>query len=176
MAKFKDVINQATNFVQEQKGVWDHIKLTDLINDIQNKGTKLNKEMQDSLGSILESIKKIYFTTADDISDNIGGSAEKTMSNITNQTTKFIEETRGMWDLTDWERFIKDIQKKGIKITEDTKNYIDEVLVSARKFYNSLSITAKKQEEEKPVTKEQGMEQVKTALSKERIPSTNKKA
>ncbi len=132
--------------------------------------------MQDSLGTILESIKKVYFTAADDISDNIGGGAEKTVSKITDQATRFIEETKGTWDHTDWEEFIKDMQKKGIKTTEDTKNYIDEVLVSARKFYHSLSITAKKQEEEKPVTKEQGMEQVKTTLSNERIPSTNKKA
>ncbi len=138
MTKFKDLINQATNFVQEQKGAWDHIKWTDLINDIQNKGTELSKEMQDSLGAILESIKKIYSTAADDISDKIGGSAEKTVPKITDQATRFIEETKGAWDYADWEEFIKDMQKRGIKITEDTKYYIDEVLVSGRNFYNSL--------------------------------------
>ncbi len=54
-----------------------------------------------------------------------------------------------------------------------------------KRFYDStaatkettiLDLSAKQQEEEKPVTKEQGMEQVKTALSNERIPSTKKKA
>ncbi len=129
MAKFNDVINQATKFINEYKGVWDHtrwnnliIGWTNLIIDIQNKGTIVSKEMQDLLGSTMESMSKIYFTAADDISDNIGGSAEKTVPKITDQATRFIEETKGAWDHTDWEEFIKDMQKRGIKITEDTKN------------------------------------------------------
>ncbi len=165
MAGFNDLVQQAVKFVEKQKGVWEHSEWTAFISDIQKKSGDLTKEMQDYLGLVTESIRKFYSsqTLGKDISENISSSVEKAVSSISEQTTKFIEQTKGVWDHAGWENFLNDIQKKGIQITEDTKSYIGDILESTKKFYASLPLVSTKAPS---VSESKPMEKAKTTKAK----------
>ncbi len=147
MALFDDLIKKSSEFVEKQKGIWDHTAWTNFISDSQKKGVKLTEDMQNYLGTVLESMKKFYSTSTigKDVSDNIGSSAEKIMSVVSEQTSKYIQKTKGVWDHSGWENFLKDIQNKGVELTEETKSFIGDMLESVKKFYTSIPLTATKE-------------------------------
>ncbi len=60
MDKFSKIITSAREFIEKQKGQWDHFKWQGFLDDVQNKGIDLTKEMQDYLGLVLESMNKFY--------------------------------------------------------------------------------------------------------------------
>ena len=57
---FDEVISSSKDFVEKQKGVWDHARWEGLLSDIQKKGVSVTEEVSKTVGSILESIKKLY--------------------------------------------------------------------------------------------------------------------
>ncbi len=57
---FNEITSSAKNFVEKQKGVWDHAKWEEFLSDIQKKGMSLTEESKKTIGSILESLKKFY--------------------------------------------------------------------------------------------------------------------
>jgi len=155
MAIFDDLIKRASQFVEKQKGVWDHAKWQELLTDIQKRGIKFTEETQNYLGLVLESLKKFYTTSTvgKEISENITGRAEHLVSNISRQAATFIEKTRGQWEHLEWEKFVDDIQKKGVHLTEETRSYLGEVLESIKKFYGSLPLPVKEEKKEREVRK-----------------------
>jgi len=60
---FDEIIANAKNFVIKQKGNWDHIKWENFINDMKQKGVTLTEDSIALLGTILESLKKLYFSS-----------------------------------------------------------------------------------------------------------------
>ncbi len=140
MASLNDLIKRASEFVEKQKGKWDHTEWTDFITDIQKRGVKLNEEAQKALGVVLESVKKFYESSTE--------TAKEVMGSVSDQTVKFVEKTKGSWDHLGWESFLKDIKEKGINITDDTKSYIGDILESVKKVYHSLPLIAKEEKEE----------------------------
>jgi hypothetical protein len=130
MTIFNDLIKKASQFVEKQKGVWDHSKWEAFLSDIQKKGDELSDDMQDHLGVVLESMKKFYKDAA------ITG--RKMRAEISDQVAELVEKTKGKWEHLDWEKFVADLQKKGIELTEDAKRDLGDILESAKKFYSSL--------------------------------------
>ncbi len=145
MAIFDDLIKRASEFVEKQKGVWDHSKWQVFLSDAQQKGVKMTEEMQSYLGSVLDSMKKYYENTTD--------TGRKMMGNVSDQTSTFIEKTKGKWEHLEWEKFLKDIQQRGIDLSRETMTNIGGVLESAKKFYFSLPLITKKEEKEPEITK-----------------------
>ncbi len=88
---------------------------------------------------------------------------------IIDSTGKFIEKQKGYWDHINWERFLKDVQKIGGELTEETKSYLGEVLESAKKFYHSLSTEVKEAKKERAITEVPKKEEklIKRKLEKE---------
>ncbi len=145
MAIFDDLIKRASQFVEKQKGVWDHSKWQGFLSDIQQKGLKMTEEMQNYLGSVLESMKKFYESTTD--------TEKKMTGTVSDEAAKLVEKTRGKWEHLDWEKFVKDTQQRGIDLTEETKANLGGILESAKKFYFSLPLTKKEKKEKEKAPK-----------------------
>ncbi len=162
MAIFDDLIKRASEFVEKQKGAWDHSKWQDFLSDAQKKGVKLTEEMQNNIGQLLESIKKFYESSTD--------TGKKGIENLSDLTAKFIEKTKGQWEHLEWEKFVKDIQQKGIDLTEETRSFLGEILENSKKFYFSLPLVTKEAKEEKvekDVTEEKEKKKVEKLEKKE---------
>ncbi len=176
MAIFDDLIKRAAQFVEKQKGVWDHSKWQGFAADIQKKGVKLTEEMQNYLGLVLESLKKFSSTSSAgrEISGNISTRAEKLVSSLSEQAATFVEKTRGKWEHLEWEKFLKDSQQRGIDLTEETMANLRGLLESAKKFYSSFALSAKEERKELEV-EETPRVAVEKAPEKEEKPSVKKK-
>ncbi len=59
MALFEDLIKFSSQFVERQKGIWDHNAWLGFLLDVQKTGIALTDEMQNYLGLILESMRKL---------------------------------------------------------------------------------------------------------------------
>ncbi len=129
---FNDLIGLSGKFVDSQKGGWDQKAWESFLSDVQKQGLDMRDEMQSSLGSVLESMKKVY--TSSISTKNI----DSAMSDLTSLTAKFVSDSKGVWDHAQWEKYLKDAQDKGINLTEVTQSYIGGILESAKDLYNFL--------------------------------------
>ncbi len=68
-------------------------------------------------------------------------------------TVDFVTKTKGIWDQAGWESFLKDLQKKGVEYTDESRSYFGEVLEAAKQLY-TISPVVSKAEEKEPVMKE----------------------
>ncbi len=137
MAIFDVLIKRASQFVEKQKGVWDHAAWLGFLSDIEKIGIDLTEEMQNNLGLVLVFMSKFYETSTD--------SDKMIFEKVSEQTAMFVEQTKGTWDHLGWENFVKDLQQKGIHLTEETTVYLGEVLESTKNVYSSLPLTAKEE-------------------------------
>ncbi|MBF0566248.1 MAG: hypothetical protein HQK89_13510 [Nitrospirae bacterium] len=140
LGSFDDLIDLATKFVDQQGGKWDHSAWLEFLSEIQKNGYNLSHDMQSYLGSMLESLKKIYGTvTATSKIENI-------MLGVSENTIDFIKTTKGMWDHNNWESFLKGLQTKGLQLNEETTTYVGGVLEAAKELY-SFPLSSKKEKE-----------------------------
>ncbi|MEO5357795.1 MAG: hypothetical protein H7844_10915 [Nitrospirae bacterium YQR-1] len=136
MTLFRDLLRISSQFVEKQKGYWDNNAWLNLLKDAQEKGVQLTGDMQAYLGTIVEAMKRIYETAS--IKQGLGKSLAEVTKVTYEQTVSFIEQTKGKWDHAGWEKFVKDVQQKGIALTEESRAYLGELLEAARKFYITL--------------------------------------
>ncbi|MBV6343097.1 hypothetical protein, partial [Candidatus Magnetobacterium casense] len=60
---------------------------------------------------------------------------ENIILGIANNTVDFIKKTSGTWDHQGWEAYLKDLQKKGVKLSEETTTYLGGILEAAKELY-----------------------------------------
>lgn len=137
MSGFEDLIKLASQFVEQQKGAWDHTAWMDFISDLQKKGLETNEEFKSQLGTVVESMKNVYNALT------ATKSIESAVADLSDNTVQFIKKNKGVWDHSEWETFIKDIQKKGIELNEEAISYMGGVVEASKSLY-SLSSTADK--------------------------------
>ncbi len=126
---FDVLTDLAGKFVESRKGIWDHIAWLTFLLDIQKKGFALSDNMKTYLGLVLNAMKKLYdATTATKGMENV-------MSDISEYSVNFIKRTKGIWNHSEWEIFLKDFQKKGIDLTEETSSYLGQFLETVREIY-----------------------------------------
>lgn len=128
-SSFEDLMELATKFVEQQGGTWDHSAWLEFLSELQKKGFSISHDMQSYMGNMMESMKKLHSS----LSATSG--LENIMLGISENTISFIKKTKGVWDHSAWEAFVKDIQKKGVEVNEETKNYLGKVLESAKELY-----------------------------------------
>lgn len=145
MEKYKDLIKKAAQFVEKQKGAWDHSRWQAFLSDTEKIGGTMNEEMQRYLGAVTESMKKFYEHTA--------GTRKKMTGTVSDQVARFVDKTKGKWEHLEWEKFVKDIQKKGTDITESNRAHLGGILEAAKKFYHSLPRTIQREASEAEVIK-----------------------
>ncbi|MBF0565943.1 MAG: hypothetical protein HQK89_11925 [Nitrospirae bacterium] len=137
IGSFDDLIELATKFVEQQGGKWDHAAWLEFLSEIQKNGYNLSHDMQSYLGSMLESLKKVHGSI------NSTGRIESVMLGLSESTVNFIKSTKGMWDQSNWDSFLKDLQKKGLELTDETTSYVGGVLEAAKELY-SFPLSSKK--------------------------------
>ncbi len=138
MVGFDVLVDLAGKFVESQKGVWEHTAWLGFLSDVQKKGVELTDDTKTYLGLVLEGMKKVYEATA----------ATKGISDL---TVDFIKKTKGIWDQSGLEIYLKDLQKKGHDLTDETRSYIGEVIEASRKVYTVLPPLVKEEALEKEV-------------------------
>lgn len=128
-AKYKDLIELAGLFVEQQKGAWGHTEWLEFLSDIRERNIELNDDSKKYLGLVLEHMRDFYNT-----SSSVRGK-ENAMLDIAKNTVKFMIEKRFIWGDPEWVEFLSRIQRKGIEITtEKAKNIMGNILDSAKKF------------------------------------------
>ncbi|MBF0317662.1 MAG: hypothetical protein HQL04_05750 [Nitrospirae bacterium] len=136
---FDELVRIAGKFVERQKGAWDHSAWLDFLSGVQKKGVDVSEDVQRYIGSMLEAMKKLY--NASSATENV----KTALLEISEHTVDFIKQTKGVWNQKDAEVFLKDLQKKGIELSEETKSYLGGVLESVKRVYDfSVKITEKK--------------------------------
>ncbi len=130
---FDVLMDLAGNFIEAQKGVWDHSEWLDFLSEVQKKGIELFDNTKDYLGLVLEAMKEVYKAY---ISTK---GMENVMSDMSVHTVNYMKKTKGVWDQDGWEAYLKDFQKKGIDLTDETSSYLVSVLDAARELYIALS-------------------------------------
>ncbi len=146
MAIFDDLMKLASQFVERQRGLWHHSAWLDFLLDVRKINIELTEEMQKNLWLVLESMRKFYESSMD-----IG---EMVMKNTSEQTAIFVRETKGIWDCAGWEKFVEDIQDRGVRLTEETVSYLGLILGATKSFYGSLPLAAIEEKKEPRVEKE----------------------
>ena len=146
MEKYKSLIKKASQFVEKQKGVWDHSKWQAFLSDTEKMGGTMNEEMRRYLGAVTESMKRFY--------EHSAGTGKKMTGTVSDQVAKFVDKSRGKWEHLEWEKFVKDLQRKGADVTEHNRAHLGEILEAAKKFYHSWPKTMEREEKEAVVTQE----------------------
>ncbi|MBF0519805.1 MAG: hypothetical protein HQK92_08785 [Nitrospirae bacterium] len=145
---FEELIERASKFVESQGGKWDHMAWLEFLSDMQKQGFHLSHDMQSYLGSMLESMKKLNST----LMSTKG--FENVLLDISESTISFIKKTKGTWDHAGWENFIKDVQKTGVSLTEETTTYLGGVLEAAKELYMfPMKSTKNSETDKKPAGK-----------------------
>ncbi|MBF0319264.1 MAG: hypothetical protein HQL01_05610 [Nitrospirae bacterium] len=148
IGQFDDIIEFAAKFVEQHKGVWDHTAWTEFLSEINKKGIDVTGDMKAYMGSLLEAMKKYYgmASATEGITAAMTGLAENTVS--------FIKKTKGQWDHSVWEAYLKDMQKKGMDLNNETTKYLGSILEVSKELYfmpmfssTSKGLTKKSQDE-----------------------------
>jgi len=134
---FNDIISSAKTFVEKQKGAWDHEKWESFLSEVQQKGFALTEEASNTVGRILESLKKIY---------SLHPEQTHQYNDIATHAKNFVEKYRGLWDHEKWENLLRDFQRNGIFITEEKAQAIGSILESIKTFYSSVPAPVHKEE------------------------------
>ena len=148
MGGFDVLVDLTSKFVESQKGAWDHTAWLNFVSDVQKKDLELSDDMTDNLGLVLESMKKFYSASTD-----IKG-IETVMGGISDSTMDYFKKTKGVWDQSEWETYLNDVQKKGVELTDETRSYLKEVFESLQGFYTVFSPAEKETKPKKEPKKE----------------------
>jgi hypothetical protein len=134
MGKFDEILKRAAGFVDRQKGRWDNAEWLGFLADVRQKGTGLSKEAEDYLGQVLESMKRFYRSNG----QTRGKGISEGLNGVSEQAAKFVHQSRGIWDHAAWEKFLRNVQKTGVKLSGETTTYVGEILEASKRIYEAL--------------------------------------
>jgi hypothetical protein len=130
---FDILIDYAGQFVEVQKGIWNHENWLDFLIDAQKRAVVLSDDMKSNLGLVLESMKKVYSTVTDT------RNMESVMLDISEHTINFFKKNNGVWNYSDWEEYLIELQQKGFELNEETCAYLSEVLEAVKGLYPAMT-------------------------------------
>jgi hypothetical protein len=155
MKLFDDIASYGKNFVERQRGVWDHEKWENFLMEVHNKGILITEEAGNSLGNMLESFKRFYMSISMDL---------RVFNQLSASAQGFVQKHKGVWDHNLWLDFLNDIQKKNVPLTGEISSSIGLVLESLRRIYfliphiqkpvQSLETTKQEQPKHEPLKTE----------------------
>ncbi len=94
--------------------------------------------MTSHLSSVVESMMNLYNATTST------ESIQLYTEDIYEHAVNFLMKTKGVYNQSEWEAFLKDLQKKGIDVTEETMSYLYEIFETAKNVKFTLLPTMKK--------------------------------
>ncbi|MBF0318956.1 MAG: hypothetical protein HQL01_04005 [Nitrospirae bacterium] len=130
---FDRLLKLANDFVERQKGTWDHAAWLGFLEEVQKKGIEMTSDMERYIGLVLETLKKVY-----NASTNVSG-IRNVMIEMSEHTAGFVKNTRGVWNQSDGENFLKDLRQKGLNLNEEMMSYYGGVLEAVKGIYATIS-------------------------------------
>ena len=127
----EELTKLASDFVNAQKGTWDHKAWMNFLSLLQQKGIATSEEMQAQLGDLLEAMKEYHaaLSSTEDI--------EQAMGSVLNESVAFIKRQQGVWGQAEWEDFLKTAQQNTHTWSAGMEAYVGGVLESLKVFYRS---------------------------------------
>ena len=139
---FKMFVNLSGTFVGKHKGMWNHNDWLNFLFEIQKRGIDVSEDMKLRFGYVLESMKKVYNSLSK--TEHI----ENIMVDISHYTIDFFKNTGGIWSQTEWEKFLNNVQKKGINLNDEIRAYLMEFLINIKDFYSLVAVQTQQDAEE----------------------------
>ncbi len=134
---FSDLVKLSSDFVTQQKGVWDHSAWLDFVANVQKKGFKIS-DMESHLGVVIEAMKRFYTATAST------QGIEKAMTNLAMDSADFISKQKGVWGHVEWEAFANSVKQNTMDLSEEAVTYLGGILEAMKVFYFISPPPAKK--------------------------------
>ncbi len=129
--RLEDIISLVLSFVLNHKGQWNHSDWLELIMTIKREGFDIRKEEENYVGFLAEAVKDLYnIHLTNDRCNYI-------LNTVCNAGVKFIEERHGVWHHSEWEAYLKAIEKESILIGEDTWHILSNILEGIKSLYIS---------------------------------------
>ncbi len=127
--RFEELTKLAIDFVTTKKGWWDHTAWMDFISNLQAKGFDISGDMQANLGNLLEAMKQFYAAAAST------ESVENAVKVVVSDSVTFVKQHQGVWGHSEWEDFVKTVERTTLSLSEGTTAYLGGVLESIRALY-----------------------------------------
>lgn len=152
MGKFEEILRSATNFVEQHKGSWKHYEWIAFMTEVKKKGSEISYDLQNNIGTMLESLKEyLGYVTGSGKGSQTPLRDGHPLKVLSETAVNFINDTKGKWDHSAWEKFLSDLSKKGIDLSERTTSYIGNVLESVKTVY---FLSPKEEPQSNPVKEE----------------------
>jgi len=135
---FEELAKLAIDFVTTKKGLWDHAAWMSFMSNLQAEGFDLSGDMQTNLGNLLEAMKRFYTAAA------ATESVEKAVKTIVSDSVTFVKQHKGVWGHSEWEDFVKTVERNTLSLSEGTVTYLGRILESIKVFY-ALSLVGRVQ-------------------------------
>lgn len=126
---FEELTKLAIDFVTTKKGLWDHAAWMDFMSNLQAKGFDLSGDTQTHLGNLLEAMKRFYTAAA------ATESVEKAVKTVVSDSVTFVKHHKGVWGHSEWEDFVKTVERNTLSLSEGTMTYLGGILESIKVFY-----------------------------------------
>jgi tetratricopeptide (TPR) repeat protein len=112
------MVELASRFVEQQKGIWGETEWTGFLEDLQAHGVRITNETKENLHAIVKSMTSLYraATATEEI--------EVHLSDISHLTYSFIMENKLMWGHNEWQSFVRQVNVAGIDLTKETNDYL----------------------------------------------------
>lgn len=127
--RLKEVVTLSEEFVEKQKGIWEHPSWLNFLLDIQRHGLGASNDLIDYYGELLEAMKGLYCTL-----ERTRG-MEIRMSDIIDRLMTFFEDHQGIWDQAAWEKLVNDIRQKEVHLTDEAEAYVGHVLEALKRLH-----------------------------------------
>ena len=162
---FDEVVTLAGDFVTEHRGEWDNAESQGFLSKLalmlagpktpasrekgfftlRKRGFDLSEEMQACVRQLLEALRGVYQSTG----STQGLSGVLTAAGKDNMA--FIKAHKLIWGSSEWEAYAEHIKYHAQSLTEETSNYLGDVLDSVKVLYRRSS-HVEPRAEQTPVT------------------------
>ncbi|MBF0519202.1 MAG: hypothetical protein HQK92_05710 [Nitrospirae bacterium] len=130
----KDFMGMATKFVDMNKGQWDHTAWMNFISESKKMGIDMCDDTKTCAGAVLEAMKKYYVTMMGT------DSMANVMSEAADSTLKFLKNPKAVASKDEWETYMNSMKEKGIKMSEESQNYLKAMMEATKEFANVAKI------------------------------------
>ena len=119
--RFDELVQFSSNFIKKQKGTWGHEQWQDYLANVEKVGLQVSGDINAGLGSVLETMKALYVDLP-----------LQHYEHLVNHSVNFVKKRSGAWGHTEWLRYLADVQKFGIRLTDEMTAQLGSVLESMR--------------------------------------------
>ena len=130
---FDELVQLASDFVIQQRGMWDHKAWMDFLSRVEGGGIKVSPEMETYLGDLVEAIRRFHTSIL---------SAESTtlaLNKLVADSAQFIVTQDGAWGPDEWMAYCRTVSKNTIYLSDEMRSYLGGILESMKTCFLTAS-------------------------------------